>query len=160
MSEEVKNTFTRPANVGEVVQFCWQLLVKSAGLKPSHDYGVQLVRSLVVSGIAVIANFLGSYVLKEKLGVYYLLSAAGSFLLGVLVNHYLSTYWVFASRKLTSKRAELLVSIAVMGAGLLFNLIIIAGLVELLKLNYWIALSTSTVVVFFWNFIIRKKILY
>jgi putative flippase GtrA len=115
---------------------------------------------MVVSVIAVIVNFGGSYILKEKLGVYYLLSAAGSFFMGVLVNYYLSVKWVFATRKLTSKHAEFLIFVVITGVGLLFNLLIIAGMVELVKVGYWIALVVATIIVFFWNFLARKKVLY
>lgn len=143
-----------------VVHLSWGLLVKSAGLKPSNDYGVQLIRSLFVSGVSVVANFGAAFILKEIVGLYYLLSTAGAFLAGVLVNHYMSTYWVFANRKLTSKHAEMFISVAVMFVGMLLNLVIIFCLVEYIHIGYWFALSFSTIVVFFWNFIIRKKLLY
>lgn len=138
----------------------WQLIVKSANLKPSNDYSVQLIRSLVVSGVSVVANFGAAFILKELVGLHYLVSTAGAFLAGVFVNYYMSTYWVFANRKLTSKHAEMLISVVVMGIGMLLNLIIIAGLVELVHVGYWVALVISTVIVFFWNFIVRKKLLY
>ena len=98
--------------------------------------------------------------MKEKLGIYYLLSAAGSFFMGVLVNYYLSVKWVFATRKLASRRAEFLIFVVITGVGLLFNLLIIAGMVELVKVGYWIALVVATIIVFFWNFLARKKVLY
>lgn len=159
MDADEENVMT-PATKKGVVHLSWKLLVKSAGLKPSDEYGVQLIRSLVVSGVSVVANFGAAFVLKEIAGVQYLLSTAGAFLAGVFVNHYMSTYWVFANRKLASKHAEMLISVAVMGVGMLLNLVIIFCLVEYLHIEYWFALSFSTIVVFFWNFIIRKKLLY
>jgi putative flippase GtrA len=160
MTQEVNMPETRTGKVRHAVHLSRQLLIKSAGLEPSHDYSVQFVRSMVVSVAAVVANFGGSYILKDILGVYYLLSAAGSFLLGVVVNYYLSVKWVFASRQVASRHAEFLIFATILGIGLLLNLVLIAGMVEILKLNFWIALPISTVLVFFWNFLARKKILY
>ncbi|HVS78664.1 MAG TPA: GtrA family protein [Candidatus Saccharimonadales bacterium] len=127
---------------------------------PSYKYHIQLIRSLIVSVIAVIVNFGGSYVLKDKLGLYYLLSAALSFFMGVLVNYYLSVKWVFATRKLNSKHIEFVVFVIITGVGLALNLAIIAAIVEATSLGYWAGLVVATVVVFFWNFLMRKKILY
>jgi putative flippase GtrA len=159
MDTDEKIAMTRPAKTS-VVHMSWGLLVKSAGLKPSNDYSVQLIRSLAVSGVSVIANFGAAFILKEIVGLHYLLGTAGAFLAGVFVNYYMSTYWVFANRKLTSKHAEILISVIVMGIGMLLNLVIIFCLVEYVHVGYWLALSFSTIVVFFWNFIIRKKLLY
>lgn len=127
---------------------------------PSHKYHVQFIRSLVVSGVAVMVNFGGSFVLEEKAGLYYLLSAALSFFMGVIVNYRLSVKWVFATRKLGSRHIEFVVFVIITGVGLVLNLAIIAGLVELAGSSYWLALTAATVVVFFWNFLMRKKILY
>jgi putative flippase GtrA len=137
-----------------------RLLRESAKLEPTHDYSVQFIRSAVVSVIAVVVNFGGSYIFKEKLGWYYLLSATLSFFLGVLVNYYLSVKWVFAHRQLQSKHAEFFIFVVITTVGLLFNLLIIAGMVEVVKADYWTALVVATVIVFFWNFLARKKVLY
>jgi putative flippase GtrA len=124
-----------------------RLLRESAKLEPTHDYSVQFIRSAVVSVIAVVVNFGGSYIFKEKLGWYYLLSATLSFFLGVLVNYYLSVKWVFAHRQLQSKHAE-------------FFIFVVITTVGLVKTDYWTALVVATVIVFFWNFLARKKVLY
>jgi len=137
-----------------------RLLSKSAKRQPTHEYHIQLIRSFIVSIVAVIGNFGGSFILKDKLHVFYLLSAAGSFVLGLIINYVLSVKWVFASRKLESRHTEFLIFSAILGSGLVLNLINIAAMVELAHLNYWAALSISTVVVFFWNFLARKKFLY
>jgi putative flippase GtrA len=140
----------------------WSLkLVRDAwGLEPSHSASVQLVRSLVVSVIALIADFGSLIILKEFFGVHYLLAAALSFSLGVVVNYGLSVRFVFARRKLASKHAEFVIFVIICAVGLGLNLAIIGGLVQLVYLDYRIAKVISTAVVFFWNFVARKKILY
>ena len=146
--------------VGYGFHYSKGLLAESAKLEPSHSYSVQFVRSMVVSVVAVIVNFAGSYVFKEMLGIYYLLAAALSFFLGVLVNYYLSVKWVFATRQLQSKHVEFVIFVVITTLGLVLNLLIIAGMVEVMKVGYWPALVVATIVVFFWNFLARKKVLY
>jgi putative flippase GtrA len=137
-----------------------RLLIASARLTPTHDTSVQFIRSLVVSVIALIFDFGMLVILKEKFGVQYLLAATISFCIGVVVNYVLSVKWVFANRKFTNKHAEFTIFFVICAIGLALNLLIIAALVQLMRLDYRLAKAVATVVVFFWNFIARKKILY
>lgn len=138
----------------------FRLLMDSLHRTPSHDVSVQVVRSLVVSVIALVFDFGMLVVLKEVFGVHYLLAAALSFCLGVAVNYYLSVKWVFANRKLTNRHAEFTIFFTICAIGLALNLAIIALMVQRVGVDYKLAKGVSTAVVFFWNFIARKKILY
>jgi len=129
-------------------------------LAPSKDLSVQICRSLIVSVIAFIADFGTLVVLKQKFGVQYLVAATLSFGLGVIINFYLSVRWVFADRKFASRHAEFSIFFVISAIGLALNLVIIAGLVQLAGIDYRLAKIASTIVVFFWNFIARKKVLY
>lgn len=80
------------------------LIIETCKLKPSHNTLVQLARSLVVSVIALIVDFGGLVILKEFFGINYLVAATLSFLMGVTVNYFMSIWWVFANRKLASKK--------------------------------------------------------
>jgi putative flippase GtrA len=142
------------------MHFGKHLLKESAKRQPTHHFHVQFVRSAVVSVIAVLVNFGASYIFKEMLGMYYLLAASLSFFLGVLVNYFFSVKWVFAHRQLESKHMEFVIFVVITTVGLVFNLLIIAGMVEIAKTGYWVALLIATVLVFFWNFLARKKFLY
>lgn len=137
-----------------------QLFLESIQLTPTKNVTVQVIRSLVVSAIALVADFGTLLFLKEVLGVHYLLAATISFSLGVVVNYVLSVRWVFANRKFTNRHAEFTIFLIICAVGLGLNLAIIAAMVQLLNVDYRIAKIVSTVVVFFWNFVARKKILY
>ncbi|MDB5167025.1 MAG: hypothetical protein JWN26_170 [Candidatus Saccharibacteria bacterium] len=137
-----------------------QLFLESIQLKPTKNVTVQVIRSLVVSVIAFIFDFGSLIIFKEFFGINYLLAATLSFGLGVVVNYTLSVLWVFADRKLASRRAEFIIFLIICAIGLGLNLVIIAGMVQFLSVDYRIAKIVATVVVFFWNFIARKKILY
>jgi putative flippase GtrA len=136
------------------------LLKETLQLTPSRKLSVQFLRSIIVSIIALVFDFGLLVFFKQELGIYYLLAATLSFLVGVIVNYLLSVYWVFAEHKLSSRRSELIIFVLINAVGLGLNLIIISSMVDLLGADYRAAKAVSTVVVFFWNFIIRKKILY
>ena len=113
-----------------------------------------------MSVIALVADFGMLIVFKEVLGIHYLVAAAMSFGIGVVVNYTLSVRWVFANRKFSNRHAEFIIFLAICATGLGLNLVIIAGLVQIHGIDYRFAKIVSTIVVFFWNFIARKKILY
>lgn len=114
----------------------------------------------MVSAIALVIDFSVLLFFKEILGIHYLLAATLGFGLGVVANYILSVRWVFADRKFTNRHAEFTIFLVICAVGLGLNLVIIAGMVQWLFVDYRIAKVVSTVVVFFWNFIARKKILY
>lgn len=121
---------------------------------------MQLIRSLIVSVVALFFDFGLLIVFKQVFGINYLVAATMSFLVGVVVNYALSVLWVFANHKLSSRHAEMFLFLLINIIGLGLNLAIIAILVERFSVDYRIGKVVSTVVVFFWNFIIRKKLLY
>jgi putative flippase GtrA len=143
-----------------LLRWSMQVLGESWGSKASHRASVQMVRSLAVSVIALIVDFGFLVFLKEAAGMHYLVAAAISFSLGLIVNYILSVKWVFAKRKLANRHAEFLIFTIICTVGLGLNLVIIAGLVQLVHFDYRWAKAVSTVVVFFWNFFARKRILY
>lgn len=132
----------------------------SWGFKPSQRYTVQLVRSLAVSVISLIFDFSTLVACKELVGINYLVAAAIGFIVGVIVNYLLSIVWVFPDHKLSSRHAEFVIFVIICAIGLGLNLAIIAGMVQGLSVDYRLAKLVSTIVVFFWNFFARKKILY
>ncbi len=136
------------------------LIKETCTLERSSNYMIQFIRSLIVSVIALIVDFSTLVFLKQVVGINYLVAAALGFSVGVLVNYVLSVTWVFAERKLAKRSHEFLIFVVITGFGLIFNLLIIAGMVELLKIDYRVGKAVSTIVVFFWNFLARKKILY
>lgn len=152
----VKNTLS----INRLLRWGLPVLRESWGYKTSHRASVQMIRSLVVSVAALIVDFSVLVFLKEVMGVHYLLAATISFCGGVVVNYILSVKWVFAHRKLTSRHAEFVVFTIICAIGLGLNLGIIASLVQLVHIDYRLAKVVSTVIVFFWNFLARKKILY
>ncbi len=82
---------------------------------------IQLIRYVVVGGVAFLVDWGLLYILTEFVGLHYLLSATLSFLAGLVVNYVLSTYWIFRHSKLSNQWAEFIIYsiIDVVGVGLI-----------------------------------------
>jgi putative flippase GtrA len=121
---------------------------------------VQLFRYLWVGGISFIIDYISLFIFTEYLHINYLISAAIAFILGLTTNYQLSTIWVFNNSRLNNKFTEFTIFsiIGIIGLGL--NEIIIYICSEYLNLYYMISKLISTAVVFFWNFMGRKYILF
>lgn len=121
---------------------------------------VQLFRYIWVGGLSFVIDYISLFLFTEYLHINYLISAAIAFILGLITNYQLSTIWVFNNSRLNNKFTEFTIFsiIGIIGLGL--NEIIIYICSEFLNLYYMISKLISTVVVFFWNFLGRKYILF
>ncbi len=78
----------------------------------------EMARYGLVGLVAFLVDFAVLILLTRVVGMYYLLSAAFGFALGLLVNYLLSIKWVFVSRAMGDRRIEFLIFAAVGVAGL------------------------------------------
>ena len=133
--------------------------VKKLIFHKSDKIYIQLFRYLFVGGIAFAADFGSLYLLTEFAGFYYLLSAAMSFMVGLIVNYSLSVKWVFQVQKTDRKLGQFIIFgiIGVVGLGL--NELIIWLITDKLHVYYLYSKCVSTVIVLFWNFLARRKLL-
>jgi putative flippase GtrA len=130
-------------------------------LKKSTDkIGIQFFRYIFVGGAAFLVDFVSLYLLTDFLGVYYLTSAAIAFILGLIVNYFLSTYWVFNKRKLDNLTFEfgIFAIIGIVGLGL--NELFIWFFTAELNFYYLISKILAAALILFWNFFARKYTLY
>ncbi len=150
-------TGIRPANpVAAVVP----LLLKSCLVRPAHTIAHQFARYLIVGGVAFLVDFGSLYLLTEWFGLYYLLSAAVAFLLGLTTNYLLSRVWVFDRRTMRNTTLEFLVFAVIGVVGLGLTEAIMWFVREQIHLHYLIAKAISTGVVLVWNFGARKALLF
>jgi putative flippase GtrA len=134
--------------------------IKRLILNKSDKTSVQFFKYVFVGGIAYCVDFGSLFFLTEYAKVHYLVSAAIAFILGLLTNYTLSILWVFPKRALANKRVEFFIFAVIGLVGLCLNEVIIWFFTESIHFHYLISKIFSTVVVFFWNFIARKKILF
>ena len=126
----------------------------------SDRTAIQLIRYGFVGGGAYAVDFTALYVLTEYLDIHYLISAALGFMLGLVTNYLLSIFWVFPTRSLSDRKMEFAVFAVIGAVGLGLNELFIWFFTENTHLHYLISKVISTVLVFFWNFFARKKLLF
>ena len=134
--------------------------IKSFIFNKSDKTSVQFVKYVFVGGIAYCVDFGSLFFLTEVVKIHYLVSAAIAFILGLLTNYAISILWVFPKRALANKRVEFLIFSVIGLVGLGLNEVIIWFFTESMHFHYLISKIFSTFVVFIWNFIARKKILF
>ena len=132
------------------------LLIRKICFGKPETTAIQFMRYGVVGGVAFAADFGSLFLLTSGFGLYYLISAAIAFLLGLTVNYFLSVSWVFDSRALANKKAEFAVFAIIGVVGLGFNELFIWYFTEHAHFHYLASKAISTVLVFLWNFVARK----
>lgn len=128
--------------------------------QPTDDVWIQLFRYFFVGGTAFAVDFGLLWVLTECAGLHYLLSAALSFAAGLTVNYLLSVWWVFNDHVLRSRILEFAIYVAIGVIGLCFNEAIIWWATEKMNFYYLSSKIVATAMVFFWNFMARKYLLF
>ncbi len=128
--------------------------------EPAASPFVEFLRYGAASAIALFVDFATLVLLTEFAGIHYLASAAVGFSLGILVTYFLSVRWVFASRRLASVPAESAVFLLIGIAGLAINHVAMFGLTEAAHLPYAVSKVGSAGLVFTFNFIARKTVLF
>ena len=121
---------------------------------------IQLFRYTFVGGIAFVVDFVSLFLLTEFAGLHYLYSAAIAFILGLIINYILSILWVFNSRTVNKKIVEIIIFAVIGIIGLGLNEVMIWFFTERLTIYYLYSKLISTAIVYFWNFLARKYVLY
>jgi putative flippase GtrA len=120
----------------------------------------QFLRYLVVGGVSFLVDFGVLVLLTEALDIYYLTSAAVAFCCGLVTNYVLSITWVFSARSLASKRTEFAIFSIIGVIGLGWNELLLYLGTSVLGLDYRVSKLITVVIVLFWNFGMRKLILF
>ena len=120
----------------------------------------QLFRYTLVGGLAFVIDFGSLYALKEKCGLHYLVSAGIAFILGLMVNYFISVKWVFNSRAVKSRLMEFAIFAAIGLVGLALNELFLWIFTGLLAIYYLVSKLMTAFIVYFWNFFARKFILF
>lgn len=119
--------------------------------RPIIKYFFVALAGLFVDYIVLLASV-------EYLNFSPVLGAINGFIFGLIVNYYLSTRFVFINAKIKSTTINF-VAFGLIGlAGLLILTTMMWLQVELLEINYIIAKTIATVLVYFWNFFARAKL--
>ena len=115
---------------------------------------------LIVGGLATIVEWAGFWLFSEKLSIEYLLATALAFAISTFANWLVGSLLVFRGKQQQSLLREILSVYLASIVGLLLNLLIMFLLVQLLGVEKMIAKMAATVLVFTYNYLVRKLIIY
>ncbi len=118
----------------------------------------QLVLYLIVGGIATVVEWVLFYLLNTPLKVNYLLATALAFIVSTFANWLAGRLIMF--KPVGKLWPELLKIYLTSIAGLLMNLVIMWIAVDVLGIAEFASKMIATALVFSWNFLIRKLIIY
>lgn len=121
---------------------------------------VQFFRYGFVAVVSLAVDFGVLVLLKEYAHFHYLVAASLSFILGLFTNYWLSKLWVFHSSKLDSRHKEFIIFFAIGLIGLALTDLLMWTFTDLLGVYYVLSKAAATILVYFWNFGARKKILF
>ncbi len=121
---------------------------------------IQFFRYTFVGGLAFIVDYVLLYILTEHFHFHYLESATISFMVGLVVNYFISKWWVFSQSKFKSKGIEFLLFFLVGVVGLLLNNLFLWLITTYLSVYYMYSKLVAAVIVYLWNFLARKYMVF
>lgn len=118
-----------------------------------------------VGGISALVEWILFFLLEYFLNLQYLLAVFISFLFSTTVNYFLGRTFTFKSSSYENKKlSEFLFVFGVSALGLFFNFILMYIFVDIVGMNTnllkTVAKICSTGIVFLWNFLSRKFLIY
>ena len=115
---------------------------------------------LIVGGLATIVEWAAFWVFSTPLHIQYLVATAMAFVLSTFANWVFGRLLVFKDPGGQSLARELVSIYLASVVGLILNLIIMYIMVHFLSIHEMISKMTATVLVFAYNFLIRKLVIY
>jgi len=143
----------------ELLRLVFTFNFKGLLIEPTYNVFIQAFRALFVSVLAFVADA-GLLWILSFTGLHYLFCTILGFLVGVFVNYMLSIKFVFKEKALIGKTGEVAVYIIIGVIGLGLTVGFMWFFTDILGLFFMISRCITAVLVFSWNFIIRKVILY
>ena len=120
----------------------------------------EFIRYFSASALALGVDVGGLYVLTSMAGVPYLLSGAISYTAGLLLVYLLSIMWVFDRRTMHHPLVEFSLFAGICLVGLVLNEIVLWLLTGFFGVYYLLSKAASVILVFSWNFFVRKYVLF
>jgi len=116
---------------------------------------MQIIKFVIVGGIATIIDYIIFFILHELLKVPTLPSNITSFTISVIYNYIASVKWVFDVKKDDPKK-QFIIFLILSIIGLLINTAIVYVTIDILKWYSLICKVIATGIVMVFNFITRK----
>ncbi|MDR1543738.1 MAG: GtrA family protein [Prevotellaceae bacterium] len=124
------------------------------------DWSIQILRYLAAGSAAFTVDFVFLWLLTDVFDVYYLTSSRISFSVGLIITYLFSIFWVFDKRRLKSRQAEFLIFALIGVVGFVLTDWFMQFFTNLLSVHYLFSKIFTTIIVFVWNFIAKRFILF
>jgi putative flippase GtrA len=135
-------------------------MIKRIVLGKANNAYIQLFRYLFAGGLAFLADVSLLYLLTEYAHVHYLLSSLAGFSAGLTITYLMSVLWIFDEKSKNNKAVELTIFIIIGTIGLGLTSLFMWLFTSLLLLHYLFSKILTTAIVFVWNFVAKKQILF
>ncbi|MFW5800765.1 MAG: GtrA family protein [Spirochaeta sp.] len=122
----------------------------------SHHMGIQLVRSVITSGAATVADYAVLILLVRYAGYAETISGMVSMCAGLAVVYVLGRSWVFPHIPKGYRRIEFILFLLIAGAGAVWHIAILRYAVLGAEIHYLAAKTAAMMVTFLWNFGMRR----
>jgi len=131
-------------------------------LSQSHNISLQLFRNIFAAVITYVINFAFLYYFTSILEVHYLISTVFAALISGIFNYVISSKWVFSHAvKSSSHEFKNFVKFALIGASGMGILLFFTWLFkDIFGIYYMYANALAEVFCFFFNFFMRKAIIF
>ena len=129
-------------------------------VKKTDRTAVSLIRSIPSSNISFALDFGLLVLLTEVFDLHYLLSNGIGFMAGTTLNYLLCIFWVFSRRSIKNRHLEYWLYIVFGATGVGLNELFIWIFTEKIGVYYLYSKIIAGSTVFFYNFFIRKFILF
>ena len=129
-------------------------------VRKSDQLSVHLLRAIFSSNVAFAVDFGLLVLLTEVVHLHYLISNIIAFMTGTSLLYILSVFWVFSRRAIQSKHLEYWLFILIGAVGVGFNELFIWLFTEKVHIYYLYSKIIAGSIVFFWNFLSRRFILF
>lgn len=121
-----------------------------------NKLALQIIKFIIVGGIATIIDFVFLWLFKEIVGLPVLVSNTISFSISVTYNYIASVKWVFDVNKEKDSKKQFIIFIIFSVLGLLLSNFIMWISIDKFGIYYLIGKVIATGIVMVFNFITRK----
>lgn len=138
------------------------MTIKQLFIGKTDDSRIQIVRNAIVESIRIGFNSLMLFLMTEYiLGEKYLeINTFVASMLSGILNYVLSTIWVFHKKQKKGNILRFIVFTIIGAIGLALNIGITSLLTKVCGIHYLVSNLIAQAIVFFFNFFMRKKIVY
>ncbi|WP_427113192.1 GtrA family protein [Megasphaera sueciensis] len=123
-------------------------------MKSEQKY--EVFRFCIVGGLSFLVDYALLFVCTELIHIFYWYSSAISFTVSVIFNYWLCIVFVFKGAEARNTRqAILFIASSIVGLGI--NQLCMWMFVEFIGIYYMIAKIVATIIVTFWNYVMKRK---